>query len=327
LPAEQLIDYGYEAATTEDSVAGSNPYTAFFVSALTSDPFVFYRSAPDSGYSVDNLPPPLPVPFAAFYRPGSTALHWTPSLAPDFRDFRLHRGIATNFVPGPANLVVATRDTGYVDLSPTPYVYKLAATDVHGNASRYAVVTPSGPVATLASLVAVDVQPDRIRLTWYAAGNPGLSATVYRRTASTAWTSLGQIASDGTGYLRYEDRSVLTGMQYGYRLGIVDGGAEAFVGEAWGTAVRLTLALEGARPNPAVAGQLRVSFTLPEAAQARIELIDVGGRRMAARDVGSLGPGRHSVDLGEDVNIPPGIYLARLTQGGRSLMRRIVVLP
>ncbi len=327
LPAEQLVSYAYEAPTTQDSMVDDNPFTAFFVSALTADPFVFFQSAPDSGYSVDNLAPPTPAPFAALYLQGSTALHWTPSPVPDFSEFRLYRGIAVNFVPGPSNLVIATRDTGYVDASPTPYVYKLAVTDVHGNTSRYAVVMPNGAVATLASLVAVDAQPDRIRLTWYAAGNPGLSATVYRRTASTAWTSLGQIASDGTGYLRYEDRSVLTGMQYGYRLGIVDGGAEAFVGEAWGTAVRLTLALEGARPNPAVAGQLRVSFTLPEAAQARIELIDVGGRRMAARDVGSLGPGRHSVDLGEDVNIPPGIYLARLTQGGRSLMRRIVVLP
>jgi hypothetical protein len=327
LPAEQLINYAYEAATTQDSVAEGNPYTAFFVSALTSDPFVFFQSAQDSGYSVDNLAPPMPVPFAAVYFQGSTALHWVVSPAADFREFRLYRGLAPEFVPGPSNLVIASRDTGYVDLAPTAYVYKLAATDVHGNHSRYAVVTPNGPVATLAALIAVDAQPDRIRLTWYAAGSPGLYATVYRRTANTAWVSLGSIASDGTGYLRYEDTAVQIGTRYNYRLGIMDGGTELFAGEAWATAERLIFAFEGARPNPAVAGQLTEFFSLPSAEAARLELMDVSGRRLAAREVGSLGPGRHSVNLSESVRIPPGIYLVRLTQAGHSLTRRAVVLP
>ena len=327
LPAEQLIGYAYEAATTQDSVAEGNPYTAFFVTALTSDPFIFFQSVQDSGYSVDNLPPPMPVPFAALYLQGSTALHWVVSPAADFREFRLYRGLSPEFVPGPSNLVIATRDTGYVDIGPTPYVYKLAATDVHGNPSRYAVVTPNGPVATLASLIAVDAQPDRIRLTWYAAGNPGLLATVYRRTANTAWISLGLIATDGTGYLRYEDTGVQIGTRYNYRLGIMDGGTEVFVGEAWATAERLVFELDGARPNPAVAGQLTVYFSLPSAGAAKLELIDVGGRRLALREVGSLGAGRHSVRLSEGGRIPPGIYLARLTQGGNGLTRRVTVLP
>src|SRR5207244_7506201 len=31
LPARRLTGYGYTAATTQDSMPGSNPYTAFFV--------------------------------------------------------------------------------------------------------------------------------------------------------------------------------------------------------------------------------------------------------------------------------------------------------
>src|SRR5207244_11337056 len=78
-PAAQLVSYGYTAPTTQDSIAAGNPYTAFFVQALTADPFVFYDSAPDSGYSVDNLAPRTPTPFTASFSNGNTALHWHPS--------------------------------------------------------------------------------------------------------------------------------------------------------------------------------------------------------------------------------------------------------
>jgi hypothetical protein len=327
LPAEQLGNYAFEAPTTQDSIAGSNPYTAYFVSALTADAFVFFQSAADSGYSVDNLSPPSPAPFNAVYVAGSVRLHWTPSPAPDFGEFRLYRGLAPEFEPGPASLVTATRDTGYVDASNTPYCYKLAAVDLHGNLSRYALVTPNGPVATLAALIGVDAGPDRIRLTWYAAGNAGLVATLYRRTATTNWEARAVVSADGTGYLRYEDDAVTAGMRYGYRLGITDAGVEVFLGEGWASAERLALALEGARPNPAVAGELTVLFTLPTAEPGRLDLVDVGGRRMMSREVGSLGAGSHSINLSDRGRIPPGIYLVRLSQGAHNLVRRVAVLP
>jgi len=65
LPAEQLQGYGYTAATTQDSLPGSNPLTAFFVTALTGYVGTFFESNVDSGYSVDNLSPPTPMPFTA----------------------------------------------------------------------------------------------------------------------------------------------------------------------------------------------------------------------------------------------------------------------
>ena len=49
LPAQRLPGYGYTAATTQDSISGSNPYTAFFVSALTSNIDVFYRPTSTAG--------------------------------------------------------------------------------------------------------------------------------------------------------------------------------------------------------------------------------------------------------------------------------------
>lgn len=326
LPAEQLVSYAYTAATSQDSIAGSNPYTAFFVTALTSDPFTFYESAPDSGYSVDNLSPPTPAPFEGVYGPLATALHWGVSPAPDLGEFRLYRGGSPDFVPGPTNLIAVTRDTGYVDPVRTPYVYKLQALDIHGNASRYALVTPNGAVAVLASLASIAGAPDRIRIAWSAPANPGLVATVYRRTATSGWSMLAIITANASGDMSYVDTQVVSGQLYGYRLGIMDAGVEVFVGEAWALADATVFALEGARPNPATGGDLNVWFSLPGAAPARLELLDVGGRKLAAREVGGLGPGRHAVNLGQGLGLAPGIYLVRLSQAGTERVSRVAVI-
>ena len=108
----------------------------------------------------------------------------------------------------------------------------------------------------------------------------------------------------------------------------IDIGAHEFlVGGSVGVEVpaRLDFALEGFQPNPAVAG-LNVAFTLPQALPATVTLLDVGGRELALREVGSLGPGRHLVRFDEAIHAPPGVYWLRLTQGKRSLVKRGVVV-
>ncbi|OGF14586.1 MAG: hypothetical protein A2W00_07300, partial [Candidatus Eisenbacteria bacterium RBG_16_71_46] len=88
----------------------------------------------------------------------------------------------------------------------------------------------------------------------------------------------------------------------------------------------LAFGLEPLRPNPMRGDAMVVHFTLPQAAPARIELLDVAGRRMAAREVGSLGVGRHSVNLAEGRHLAPGIYMVLITQGAERHVRRAVVL-
>jgi hypothetical protein len=85
------------------------------------------------------------------------------------------------------------------------------------------------------------------------------------------------------------------------------------------------IALGGARPNPTLAG-LSAAFSLPDAAAARLELTDLAGRRILARDVGALGAGDHVVDLAEGRRLAPGVYLLRLTRGDESLTTRAIVL-
>jgi len=91
-------------------------------------------------------------------------------------------------------------------------------------------------------------------------------------------------------------------------------------------AVPLTLALAVAGANPTSGHALVVDVALPSADRARLELLDVMGRRVAERDLGSLGTGRHSVDLGDGERFAPGVYLLRLTQGSEKRTARVTVL-
>jgi hypothetical protein len=88
----------------------------------------------------------------------------------------------------------------------------------------------------------------------------------------------------------------------------------------------LAFALDGVWPNPTTAGRMAVSFVLPVAAPARLELVDVRGRMIATRNVGSLGAGRHAVNLAAGLKLRAGIYLLRLTQGGLQRTMSAVVL-
>jgi len=88
----------------------------------------------------------------------------------------------------------------------------------------------------------------------------------------------------------------------------------------------LALALRGATPNPAVGSQLRVEFALRDGSPALLELVDVAGRVLTSRQVGSLGPGTHALRLSDGVGLRPGIYFLRLTQGGSEVRARAAVL-
>ena len=85
------------------------------------------------------------------------------------------------------------------------------------------------------------------------------------------------------------------------------------------------LALKASRPNPSPEG-LRVNFGLPDGQPARLEVFNVTGRRVAAREVGGMGPGFHTVMLDERRTLPSGVYLIRLTQAGRKLTTRVVMV-
>ncbi len=90
-------------------------------------------------------------------------------------------------------------------------------------------------------------------------------------------------------------------------------------------APRTAFALRGVQPNPAPAGAT-VTFALPDARPASLELFDVAGRRVWSREVGVLGAGEHVVPLRDGVASPPGLYLIRLRQGEQTATARVVLV-
>jgi hypothetical protein len=181
-------------------------------------------------------------------------------------------------------------------------------------------------VPALAALSQVDATADGVRIEWLSAMADSRPWTAYRRQEGTDWMSLGAPRSSGDGFLHLEDRNVTPGGRYDYRLGTVDESGAVFTQDVWvNVPSTLTLALEGARPNPA-RSDLTVDFTLPGPGAAQLDLVDVGGRIVRTMEVGNQGAGRHTVALGRDAGLRSGVYFLRLTHAGKSLTTPVVVV-
>jgi hypothetical protein len=86
------------------------------------------------------------------------------------------------------------------------------------------------------------------------------------------------------------------------------------------------ISLESIHPNPLISGPLRLTFTLARPAAASLRLVDIAGRCIEEREVGSLGQGRHVIELAAGVQLAPGIYFISLVQGENVRTARVVVL-
>ncbi len=143
VPARGDAFYQVVAPTLCDSTIEQGMcWSVFFVSAMTDKPLVYFDSAPDSGYSLDNLAPSVPSGFSVtYYMGGGNELSWEPSDDEDFRHFRIYRGTNPEFVPGPDNLLHVTIENEWLDdvESGSLYHYKISAVDHSGNESEPAL--------------------------------------------------------------------------------------------------------------------------------------------------------------------------------------------
>ena len=77
-------------------------------------------------------------------------------------------------------------------------------------------------------------------------------------------------------------------------------------------------------PNPTT-GDVTLAYTLETAGSATLEVWDASGRLLLHRDLGAPGPGPHAVQLHRGAFGPPGVYLARLLQGGKVAVAKVAV--
>lgn len=144
LPAHKLTEYSYTAETLYDSTSESDAIHYYFISAQTTDPNIYTDSAPDSGYSVDNLSPLTPSGLLA-QESGSggshqVALVWTPNPDNDISYYAVYRSTLPGFDPSTMTSIAKVQEERYIDsgvVAGANYYYKVSATDFAGNESGY----------------------------------------------------------------------------------------------------------------------------------------------------------------------------------------------
>ncbi len=189
----------------------------------------------------------------------------------------------------------------------------------------YSQRTPvNASVPVLVSVAEAEASAGRVRVTWLCTGS-AQAFTIQRREDAGPWADRGLASPDGTGRIELEDRDVLPGHRYGYRLAAGPAPeAERFGEVAVDVPLAARFALHGARPNPS-AGPLVIALSLIGRGPARIELLDLAGRRLLARELSDLGPGEHVLRPWEGASPAPGLYLLRLSEGERSATAKVLL--
>lgn len=138
LPASGYEAYSMVVPTIYDSSVAGMKWSVFFVSGQSRG--VVYETAPDSGYSIDNLAPFAPSNVSANVVSRTVNLKWDEAVDADFQYFAIYRGETQGFTPDENNRIARLTNTEYadggLDLGKT-YYYRLSAFDFAGNQSAF----------------------------------------------------------------------------------------------------------------------------------------------------------------------------------------------
>jgi hypothetical protein len=133
--ARGYSDYSFTTFTDQDSSATANPYSIFMVDFHAAGWTEYWSADPDSGYSVDNLPPTLPSNVRI---DAGALLRWDMAPETDFHHYMVYGSIHSRLDTS-AVLLIQTTNT-YFNVGAQSYPYLMVtATDVHGNESVAAV--------------------------------------------------------------------------------------------------------------------------------------------------------------------------------------------
>jgi hypothetical protein len=142
-------------------------WSVFYVTGHTANTSLFAASAPDSGYSVDNLEPAAPMGLAASEKENGVELTWKESADKDYKYFALYRSETAGFDPTGTEPIAQLTTTLYLDTqvnSGKSFYYRLSVVDFGGNESNFSpevavVVTSTGK--DIASAVPKDFVMDQ----------------------------------------------------------------------------------------------------------------------------------------------------------------------
>ncbi|MBL7046631.1 MAG: PKD domain-containing protein [Candidatus Marinimicrobia bacterium] len=145
--------YTFLATTLGDSSNSGTYWSWFQITAHTSDPYEYYISEIDSGYSVDNLSPAVPTGLLASVTEENTVeLNWDSPVDEDFNYFRIYRSLTPDFDPSGMEPISESIDPTFIDSdveTGETYYYRLSAIDFHGNESEYSEAVGATVLSTV----------------------------------------------------------------------------------------------------------------------------------------------------------------------------------
>lgn len=178
------------------------------------------------------------------------------------------------------------------------------------------------PVPVLISLSRIDAAPGLALVEWQL-GQDVSEVVVERTRDGDSWSTCAHVAPGSLRRVRYEDTDVRPREVWGYRIAIDDAGALVHSDVAWVTIPSDRLGVR--QIGPASASRLEVEVTLLSVGAARLELVDLAGRRLLAVDLDRLSAGAHRVELAIG-DIPSGVAWLALRQQGASRVIRVPIL-
>jgi len=143
IPAVQFEQYAYVAPTLYDSTHIHGMHWSVFRVSAHADNGGVYFSDPDSGYSLDNLPPSPPTNVNGSFNGGTVLLGWDIPPDPDLSHYTVHRSTVPNFIPDATTAIGSPHVNSFVDTSPgsSPAVYyRVVSFDSAGNQSPFSDV-------------------------------------------------------------------------------------------------------------------------------------------------------------------------------------------
>jgi hypothetical protein len=266
------------------------------------------------------------------FDPGIGVLDWTA--------FASHAGHLFGAFSVPLGAIVAESDDDgatwpTVEGQPGVFVKELA---ISGN-NLYAARNDGlwrRPFGTTAIAIALDVaqtEPGVVRLRWVVPDTRGAAISVLRRTATIDWVELGPGSVESGSRVTYEDRTVVPGERYAYKLLVRTAGDEGYSSEVWvtvpaGAGAPQALRLDPVYPNP-FGARAYLNFALPGGGPAKLTIFTVSGRKVATIVDQTLPSGWRSVAWdGTDASGRPvasGTYFAKLESAGQVQIRKVVV--
>ena len=108
-------------------------------------------------------------------------------------------------------------------------------------------------------------------------------------------------------------------------IGAIGVGCPALAGSPAGVGNSARFGIDGVKPNPTTHGFV-ISFMLPTGQPARLELLDLAGRRVFDRELSAPTPGAQTLSIGGEAQLVPGFYVVRLSQGARQATAKTTVI-